>query len=488
MLPLRRCVRCVQRHPTTRTVKLRQLWPTIGNVACLHRCLITTGSRVKSEDTAEDEGTAGNEKTALPPPPLDQGEGKSDQRSLRETLARLDGTTRYQLVVIAGGTCVMSLGLGTIAPILPCFASQWGDVGATGVGLVLAAPALAKLLLNNASGRRADTHGRVPMMVSGGLITAVGSMCTAVASSIPSVCGSRLLVGMGFAANGPASQAYLADVTGKFPQHRGAIMGTLGSIGVLSYGLGPAVGGLLAESWGPGACFGLVGAAAALCAAFEATLPETLTRKKAAQARGADSSGGGENVLSVSTLLEEIPRLKGILVMDAAIFIGWAVWLGIVPLHAVAVWDATPGSLGVMFSVMSVAGAAGAPLGGMLSDKFGRDAVIMGGATCCALSTALLPFADSMLTFGTFLVFWDFGEGVAVAGLTALAAECAADKHRGQVFALRSQVDSAIFLAAPVAVGVLADTAGLGAAFYVSTTTMVGAMVAFRLFQPSGVK
>ena len=45
---------------------------------------------------------------------------------------------------------------------------------------------------------------------------------------------------------------------------------------------------------------------------------------------------------------------------------------------------------------------------------------------------------------GGFLVIWDFGEGVAGAGLSALAAECAPDKHRGQVFALRSQVDSAV--------------------------------------------
>jgi hypothetical protein len=104
----------------------------------------------------------------------------------------------------------------------------------------------------------------------------------ALASSIPGVCGSRLVVvsgrspliclcalwpcwlgfhvrdawsravieearwlgqGVGSAANGPASQAYLADITSKFPKHRGALMGTLGSIGMLSYGVGPAVGG-----------------------------------------------------------------------------------------------------------------------------------------------------------------------------------------------------------------------------------------------------
>ena len=90
------------------------------------------------------------------------GNRGSEKPGLLESLQGLDATTRYQLAVLAGGTCVMSVGFGTISPILPTFASQWGDMGATGIGLVIAAPALAKLLLNHASGRRADTHGRVP--------------------------------------------------------------------------------------------------------------------------------------------------------------------------------------------------------------------------------------------------------------------------------------------------------------------------------------
>ena len=44
-------------------------------------------------------------------------------------------------------------------------------------------------------------------MVAGGGISAVGNVCTALVTSIPAVCGSRLLVGVGAAANGPASHA-----------------------------------------------------------------------------------------------------------------------------------------------------------------------------------------------------------------------------------------------------------------------------------------
>jgi hypothetical protein len=38
-----------------------------------------------------------------------------------------------------------------------------------------------------------------------------------------------------------------------------------------------------------------------------------------------------------------------------------------------------------------------------------------------------------MVSFGAFLVIWDFGEGVLGAALSALAAECAPESQRGQV-------------------------------------------------------
>ena len=59
-----------------------------------------------------------------------------------------------------------------VVPVLPAFAAQWG-AGAFGIGLLVAAPSLARLVLNNTAGRMVDSRGRVPMMVGGALI-AVG--------------------------------------------------------------------------------------------------------------------------------------------------------------------------------------------------------------------------------------------------------------------------------------------------------------------------
>lgn len=312
-----------------------------------------------------------------PPSPMPpQGEQTPKKQPLYSVLQALDPETRYGLGVVAAGTSMMAMSFGCVTPILPLFASQWGDVGATGVGAVIAAPALAKLLLSQAAGRRADTHGRVGLMRGGAAVSAIGSGATAVVDSLPAVCGSRMVVGLGSAGCTPASQAYLADLTSGLVANRGAVMGTLGAISMAAYGLGPAVGGLIAESFGPSACFGVVAAASAGSALLYSTLPETLSRKgdfarahhgERLDAKGTNGAASPAQALAapqpeplaaatrpLSTghgylaLVRRNVVLQEVMVMDAACYVGWTVWLAVVPLHAVEVWGATPGTLGLM--------------------------------------------------------------------------------------------------------------------------------------------
>jgi MFS family permease len=417
------------------------------------------------------------------PQPLDREEpaARVDDMPLSELLRTMDPLSRRQLSVLAVGTAVVSLGFGTVVPVLPEFAARFGDMGATGIGMMIAAPALAKLALNRAAGRRADSHGRVPLMASGAAISAAGNFLTAAAGSMAGVCGARLVVGAGSAAGGAASQAYVADVTAKFPRHRGAIMGTLGSIGMLSYGLGPAAGGLLAEQFGPAICFGTVGLASAICGAAYCTLPETLPKAAAAADAGLAAGAVGEARVekTYAELLRGNHRLQALVVMDSAVYIGWAVWLAVIPLHCTLEFGTTPGQLGLMFSAMAIAGALGAPLGGVLSDRFGRNPTIACGAIGCGASTFLLPWSTSFAGFCGVLVAWEFAEGVIGAALSAFAAEVATERERGQVFALRSQAESAVFLVAPVTLGLIADTCSFGTSMWLSSAVMAAGVVTF---------
>jgi membrane protein YdbS with pleckstrin-like domain len=84
-----------------------------------------------------------------------------------------------------------------------------------------------------------------------------------------------------------------------------------------------------------------------------------------------------------------------------------------------------------------------------------------------------------MIGFGSVLVLWDFAEGIVGSALTALAADASGEKQRAQVFALRSQVESAVFLVAPIGVGLLADTFSLSTSLWTSSATMSVAVGSF---------
>ena len=66
-----------------------------------------------------------------------------------------------------------------------------------GIGIILSAPALARVVLNVRVGKLADELGRVPLMVCGSLLAAGGTFLTGMAGSVFEVVPARLLTGVG---------------------------------------------------------------------------------------------------------------------------------------------------------------------------------------------------------------------------------------------------------------------------------------------------
>ena len=398
-----------------------------------------------------------------------------DDATVQQLWAACDSTTRYQLKVVTAETAALGMAVGMVVPVLPYFAEGIGGVGATGVGLIVAVPSLATLLLNVPCGRLSvgvlcDTKGRVPMMVGGSALTSIGNVLTGLSISMFHLLPARLLVGVGGAAATPASEAYVADITARFPAHRGTMMGLLGGVGTLSYAMGPALGGFVAEALGPAAPFLCLGAATGLCAIMLSGLPETVSKLSAKDHKGA---------WAIAKDLLGMRDVQAVLAMDCALYTGWAVYLGVVPLHAVAVWGATAGQLGALYSMMAIAGCIGSPLGGWAGDKFGRQNVIVAGSVTCAIATGSLAFANDFTSFVGCLVLWDFAEGVLGTSMAAFAADVAPTHQRGQTFALRSQMRAATMLTMPIVVGVVGDAISLNVALGLGSFVFLGSCATF---------
>jgi multidrug resistance protein len=139
------------------------------------------------------------------------------------------------------------LGLGIIAPIMPLYVR---DFGASGIelGLVLAAFSVSRLVLGPLNGRLSDRLDRKRLIVGGLGLYALVSLAYVVAHSLWQVALLRLLQGAASTLVTPIAQAYVGDRTE--PGREGRTMNLFYTSVFLGMGLGPLLGGHLAEQFG----------------------------------------------------------------------------------------------------------------------------------------------------------------------------------------------------------------------------------------------
>ena len=138
--------------------------------------------------------------------------GQDDQPGFVAAWKACRGEERKQLAVLSISGAALNLGFGVVIPALPVLSKELG-FGATGVGLLLAAPSLARVLCNLPAGALVDSFGRVPCMILGELMAAVGCLGTGLATTLGSMLPVRFLGGSGGALASAGSAAYLADLT-----------------------------------------------------------------------------------------------------------------------------------------------------------------------------------------------------------------------------------------------------------------------------------
>ena len=452
--------------------------------------------RGRGADGSADGGAKGGARAVV------GGVGGSARAAIRE----LSGETKLQLGVLVGCSMLVQMAIGVIVPVLPMYAASIG-LSASDVGLLIALPSLAKLLLNLPVDYAVDTYGRKAPLVIGMLFDGLGSLATATARSVGAMAPARLLVGAGSAGATIAEQAYLMDVVSQYPQHQGLLLGTAQALGMLAFAAGPALGGILAEGTGSATLpFVLIGTVLIGTAPIYAwLLPETRPQQRTLRAatppprtgvtptaaggnarlvqrlRGtaaATRRAAAETAASFAALLTD-RRQQSLLWLRFGLVAGWSVWLTIVPLAASAAWGATMGELGKLFSLLTVLGFAAAPIGGLLADRFQPSRVAAISSAASALAVGMLAFTRSQRGYIACLALWDVAESVLTAALTAHAAEVTSAEQRGAMNSLANQVQDLTFVVLPVLLGKAAMATSYSVALMLCAGLMIGASVAF---------
>uniref|UniRef100_A0A7S3K5Q6 Major facilitator superfamily (MFS) profile domain-containing protein n=1 Tax=Aureoumbra lagunensis TaxID=44058 RepID=A0A7S3K5Q6_9STRA len=361
---------------------------------------------------------------------------------------------RMGLAVISSAQGALNFGFGVIVPVLPTFAASTLGLGATGVGFVLAVPALMRVALNATAGRLSDRIGRIPMMTFGEFIAALGIIGTGISGGFLDMVCARSVLGVGGAAATAGSSAWTADLTSlrSVRPHRGVIMGTMGAITSASWVLGPAVGGLLCDLVGQTNLFAGVGFLATTCSiAYAFCVPEV--EKSHLSTHLINKQQNTQSLFSY-------PLQRAAIIANAALAANYAVALSVLPLQYTIIANASTLEIGCLFSAMAGMGILGGPISGAVSDRYGRAFVVAPGLTICALGNLALAAAPDANTFIIAALILGAGEAVAAPAISAASADAAPSHRRSEALALSRTATDLVFVALPPIMGLAADGYG----------------------------
>lgn len=354
-----------------------------------------------------------------------------------------------RVLAVMASTGLMMSGHGILTPVLPMLANNLGATAAQ-LGLSLSAFAVSRLVLNIPLGIVADRHGRRLLLVAGPLVNAVGMAGSGWAASVPELVLWRLIAGAGNAAYLGGAQMYLNDIC--TPENRARVLGAHHGALLFGVSLGPALGGVLAGSFGLQAPCAVVGVTSAVTALYSyLRLPETnpasLASASASQEDGQQPAGGGEKTAALAGAGDDDessfaaavgmmrdPRMLAAGVANASTF---ALRQGgrnvLVVLVATSVHGYSAATLGSLFSAIALVDLLLIYPAAALADRVSDSRLVVvpaltlqAGALCSLSCTG-----DSQPLFLGTLAVWALGAAALGPSIPAYAQSVIPPAHRG---------------------------------------------------------
>ncbi|MDA1477331.1 MFS transporter [Bacillus changyiensis] len=275
------------------------------------------------------------------------------------------------VVMVAIFTDMLMYGL--VVPFLPIYAEALG-ASQSKIGLLFASYAIALLISTPIFGALADRIGRKKLLVFGLVSLAMTTMVYALAVNFWVLVLARFLQGVAASIPWTAGLSLLAE---NFPrEERGKAMGTAMSSQAGGVLLGPLIGGWLYEWGGYQAPFFVAVGIALIAAILSIVFLRSVNDSRA------------ENFSSPFHVL----RRKQVLMIVGVAVIGSAVFASIeptLPIHLYEHLNLSPGVIGTMFIVVTLAYGLSAPLIGAFSTKFGYVKTMMVGVILVAVTLPL---------------------------------------------------------------------------------------------------
>lgn len=352
------------------------------------------------------------------------------------------------LLVVALAVFTDMLIYGLIVPILPSYAVSLG-ISQTEIGLLFSSYAITLLLATPIFGALSDKIGRRSPMLWGLFGLAGATLLFAFAKSFWVLLAARGLQGIAAAITWTSGLALLADLYP--PQERGKAMGIALSGQAAGTLLGPTLGGLLYQLGGYQLPFLIATGMALLDGLLRFFLLQDKNHHKS------------ENVLSSFSILgnRELMIVIGVVVIGAAVP---SILQPTLPLHLQNDLNISPGIIGLLFAVPTIAYGLATPLIGLLSSRIGYLKAITMGLVMIAISLPLSALPNQIWILACSLALLGISMGMVLAPclpqLADISQKGKANSY-GVTFAIYNTAYSIGMMIGPIVGSVIADIYGL---------------------------
>jgi len=380
------------------------------------------------------------------------------------------GTTARGLTGLYSTSLLVSFGHGMSIPTIPVLATAF-DVSIGAAAQVVTAYAVGRLAGTLPSGLIVDRLGTRVALVAGPILIGGAALTVALAPTFLIVIAAMLFAGFGDSMFMIGRE--IAGVDMVRPEQRGRLLSGYMGFNGIGMGLGPAVGGVLAELVSYRAVFflwaGFAVAVLLVSMSLRVTHQERVHQSAAMGGAGQRFFSRGRLIALLAVFREIEPRFRA--TYAVLIFASTSMMLyrfaiqSMLPLYVVSHRGFSPSDVGFLFSLQVVGVFVMIIPAGFVTDKLGRKWATVPSTAVPGIAFLLIPFADSLLEIGLLVVFLGFGSGLALGSVATSTYDVIPQRARGTLQAVRRSVAEIGGIGGPAVGGIVANASDPGVPF-----------------------
>ena len=376
----------------------------------------------------------------------------------------------FMLICTVGIFCFISYNMVRM-PALALFAESLG-ASPERIGLIVSVSTLTGVLLKLPSGALSDIYGRRFLLRIGVVAFGLPPFLYPFITNLDALTALRFLHGLATAIFAPSALATVAEL---YRERRGAALGTYTACTQSGSLLGPFLGGYLIHAAGFSTAFVTAGVfgCIAMVLFYSLHLDVSVPQRK--------EQGTAVVLSEIWKGFAAVAKNKKVLITsttDAAKMIANGALMAFLPLYGIAV-GLNPGEVGTLFTVQAFTSFFSKPIMGRISDRVGRQPLIILGLFICAGTFVCIPHVSMFPLLLVLSAGFGFGEAVVSSSSSALVADSSEFKTLGAGMGMQGTIMDIGHASGPLLAGLLIANLSYPMAFAIIAGIQLMAASAF---------